>query len=74
MKINTSDHGYNHEIEVEDRQMITSSTALGILRQQLARNIGIERIKGFLIRVGWEMGVNDAKEALKKEYFNQNID
>src|ERR1700748_544571 len=59
MKIHTSDEGYNHEIEVEDRQMVLSSAALGILRQQLARNIGIERIKGFLIRFGWEMGVND---------------
>ena len=67
MKIHTRDEGYNHEIEVEDRQMILSSAALGILRQQLARNIGIERIKGFLIRFGWEMGVNDAKEALKAD-------
>ena len=67
MKIHTRDEGYNHEIEVEDRQMVLSSAALGILRQQLARNIGIERIKGFLIRFGWEMGVNDAKQALKTD-------
>ena len=67
MKIHTRDEGYNHEIEVEDRQMVLSSAALGILRQQLARNIGIKRIKGFLIRFGWEMGVNDAKQALKTD-------
>ena len=60
-------NGYNHEIEVENRQMVFSSTAFGILRQQLARNIGIERIKGFLIRFGWKMGVNDAKQALKAD-------
>ena len=67
MKININDQSYNHEIEVHDRQMITSSTALGILRHQLARNIGVERIKGFLISFGWEMGVNDAKQALKED-------
>ncbi|MCQ6275551.1 XylR N-terminal domain-containing protein [Bacillus sp. V3B] len=63
MKIN--DQSYDHQIEVNDRKMITSSTALGILRHQLARNIGVDRIKGFLIRFGWEMGENDAKQALK---------
>ena len=29
MKIHTRDEGYNHEIEVEDRQMILSSAAFG---------------------------------------------
>ena len=53
--------------KVTDRPMTISTSALGILRQQLARNIGIERIKGFLIRFGWEMGVNDAKQALKTD-------
>src|SRR3954470_5539999 len=67
MKININDQSYNHEIKVHDRQMIISSTALGILRHQLARNIGVERIKGFLIRFGWEMGENDAKQALKTD-------
>ena len=47
--------------------MITSSTALGILRHLLSRNIGMERIKGFLIRVGWEMRENDAQQALKTD-------
>ena len=57
MKIHTRDEGYNHQIEVDDRQMVTFLGCIGILRHQLARNIGIERIKGFLIRFGWEMGV-----------------
>jgi hypothetical protein len=56
MKINIDDRSYNYQMEVNDRKMITSSTALGILRHQLARNIGTARIKGFLIRLGWEMG------------------
>ncbi|MBA4603410.1 XylR N-terminal domain-containing protein [Thermoactinomyces mirandus] len=65
MEIQIKDQRYNPKIEKNHRQMITFSTALGILRQQLARNIGEERIKGFLVRFGWEMGVNDAKQALK---------
>ncbi len=65
MRIEIKDQGYNQEIEVYDRKMTTSSTALGIFRHQLARNIGIDRIKGFLIRFGWEMGENAAKRALE---------
>ena len=59
---NIDDQSYNHQIDVNDRSMITSSTALGILRHQLARNIGTERVKGFLIRFGWKMGENDANK------------
>ena len=67
MKISINDQSYNREIEVHDRQMITSSSAFGILRHQLVRNIGIERIKGFLIQFGWEIGVHDAKQALQQD-------
>ena len=66
MIIHINDEAYNDEMVIEERPMATSSSALGIMRDQLVRNIGIERIKGFLVRFGWEMGVNDAKEALKK--------
>lgn len=66
MIININDEAYNDEMVIDGRPMATSSSALGIMRHQLVRNIGIERIKGFLVRFGWEMGVNDAKEALKK--------
>jgi Activator of aromatic catabolism len=65
LKIEIKDQGYDQQIEVHDRKMATSSTALGILRHLLARNIGIDRIKGFLIRFGWEMGENAAKRALE---------
>ena len=73
MKIHTRDEGYNQQIEVQDRKMILSSTALGILRHQLARNIGIDRIKGFLVRFGWEMGEDAAKRALESRYFIRNF-
>ena len=49
-----------------ERPMATSSSALWIMRDELERNIGTKRIKGFLVRFGWEMGVNDAKQALKQ--------
>lgn len=65
MKIEIKDQNYDQQIEVYDRQITTSSTALGIMRHQLVRNIGIDRIKGFLIRFGWEMGENAAKQALE---------
>ncbi|CAM3836538.1 hypothetical protein GCM10009865_48830 [Aeromicrobium ponti] len=65
MRIQISEKSLSQGISLEDRKIITSSSALGILRQQLVKNIGIERIKGFLFHYGWEMGVNDAKEALE---------
>ena len=66
MIINIHDEAYNDEMVKNERPMATSSSALWIMRDQLVRNIGTKRIKGFLVRVGWEMGANDAKEALKK--------
>ena len=67
MRIDISKESYNYNLDRNNRKIFTSSSAFGILRQQLARNIGIERIKGFLFRFGWEMGVDDAKEALKTD-------
>ncbi|MBS4213894.1 XylR N-terminal domain-containing protein [Neobacillus rhizophilus] len=76
MKIHFSEQNYNRTLPVYDRKIVTSSTAIGILREQLVKNIGIERIKGFLFRFGWELGVNDAKEIMKTdesvEYFIKN--
>lgn len=48
-----------------DRNIITSSSVFGILFDQLKKNIGKKRIKRFLFQYGWEMGVNDGREALK---------
>lgn len=66
MRIHISEESHNpNHVDGNDRKILTSSSAFGILRQQLVRNIGIERIKGFLFHFGWEMGINDAKEAMK---------
>ncbi|RUS43909.1 XylR N-terminal domain-containing protein [Cohnella sp. AR92] len=65
MRIHISEEGLSNEAEREHRRIQTSSSAFGILREQLLENIGIDRIRGFLFHFGWEMGVNDAKEAMQ---------
>ncbi|MFC4802990.1 V4R domain-containing protein [Neobacillus sp. GCM10023253] len=65
MSVRISAENYSQEAVIEDRKIITSASVFGILRQQLAKNIGIKRIKGFLFHYGWEMGVKVAKEALE---------
>ncbi|MBM4760967.1 V4R domain-containing protein [Bacillus sp. B15-48] len=67
MTIQISEESYFENDVANGRKIVTSSSAFGILRQQLVRNIGITRMKDFLFHYGWEMGVNDAKEAKKKE-------
>ncbi|EKN65890.1 PucR family transcriptional regulator [Neobacillus bataviensis LMG 21833] len=71
--MNVSEISHCEEIALDDRRIITSSSAFGILRQQLVKNIGIDRIKGFLFHYGWEMGVNDAKDALKTNLSLQEL-
>ncbi len=65
MRIDISKESYNYNLDRNNGKIFTSSSAFRILRHQLARNIGIERIKGFLFQFGWETGVHDAKEALQ---------
>lgn len=67
MIIHTTGKSYNHDLDIHNRQIITPSSAFGILRKILVSNIGQERLKGFLNRFGWEMGVYDAEQALKEE-------
>lgn len=50
----------------DDRSILSSISAFGTLRKNLNKNIGNERMKGFLIRYGWELGQEDAKKVLKK--------
>jgi PucR family transcriptional regulator, purine catabolism regulatory protein len=50
----------------DDRSILISISAFGTLRKNLIENIGNERMKGFLIRHGWELGQEDAKKVLKK--------
>ena len=50
----------------DDRSVLISISAFGTLRKNLIKNIGNERMKGFLIRYGWELGQEDAKKVLNK--------
>lgn len=52
----------------DDRSILISISAFGTLRRNLIENIGLERMKGFLIRYGWELGQEDAKKAIKKNF------
>jgi PucR family transcriptional regulator, purine catabolism regulatory protein len=67
MCVKIYDESYSQDVVTGDRKLVTSASVFGILRQQLAKNIGIKRIKGFLFHYGWEMGVKAAKEALQTE-------
>lgn len=67
MSVNISEESYSQDVVAGDRKIVTSASVFGILRQQLVKNIGVKRIKGFLFHYGWEMGVNSAKEALQSE-------
>lgn len=49
-----------------ERIVLTSTAVFGTLRKDLTENLGVERMKGFLIRYGWNLGAADAKKALQK--------
>lgn len=48
----------------KSRSMIVATNALGLLRRDLIRDMGFERMKGFLFRYGWNLGRQDAKELM----------
>jgi purine catabolism regulator len=50
-----------------ERMILTSSSVFGTLRKDLIENIGMDRMKGFLIRYGWNLGMNDAKKVLQRD-------
>ncbi|WP_017549741.1 V4R domain-containing protein [Salinicoccus carnicancri] len=49
------------------RKIRTSANSMGILRLQVAKHIGIDRMDSFLFQFGWEMGVADGRELLKSD-------
>lgn len=58
-----SDH--NGTIHMNNERIILlSSSAFGTFRKDLIENIGMDRMKGFLIRYGRDLGVKDAKNVL----------
>jgi len=73
MTVKISEESYSHDHVTADRKIITSASVFGILREQLVKNIGIKRIKGFLFHYGWEMGVKVAKESLRTESSLENL-
>ena len=52
-----------------ERILLTPSSVFGTLRKELIDNIGMERVKGFLLRYGWNLGVYDAERVLANKNF-----
>lgn len=50
----------------QNKKILTTTTAFGLLRKTLIENLGPKRAKGFLLRYGWSLGHSDALEAMKK--------
>lgn len=66
---------YEHDIKLSkdglifsdnSRAVIVPTSSFGILRKDLYENIGKERVKGFLIRYGSDLGRKDGKVILKR--------
>lgn len=53
-----------------ERVVLLSISAIGTLKEDIESNIGKERLKGFLIRHGKELGSNDAHKALTMNFLN----
>lgn len=64
MIINVSGQSERTQPQQKDRIMTIYSSAFGILRNELIKNIGMKRMKGFLLRYGWELGISDAKKEM----------
>jgi sugar diacid utilization regulator/predicted hydrocarbon binding protein len=49
----------------DERYVLLPSSSFGILQSDLIENIGIERVKTFFFRHGWNIGQEDAKVVMK---------
>lgn len=49
----------------DERYILLPSSSFGILQSDLIENIGIERVKTFFFRHGWNIGREDAKVVMK---------
>ncbi|BAQ11914.1 transcriptional regulator, pucr family [Bacillus sp. OxB-1] len=59
----------NGVIELEgERILLTSAAVFGTLRKDLIENLGTERMKGFLLRYGWNLGATDAAKVLAEPH------
>ena len=61
----------NDQLYVNDeRHLLLPSNSFGILQRDLIDNIGIDRMKTFFFKHGWNIGTEDAKEILKDTSMN----
>lgn len=67
MKIKFSNFRTDNEQDRINRKITIPSAAFGLLREDIIKNIGYERMKGFLVRYGWNLGVTDAEEVLQQK-------
>ncbi|WP_026962993.1 XylR N-terminal domain-containing protein [Alicyclobacillus herbarius] len=51
-----------------DRTLTMPISALGALRRELIETLGVDRAKGFLLRVGWHCGASDAMKMRSMEW------
>jgi len=54
---------FNHN---EEQKIATTSATMGLLRKELISNLGMTGAKAFLLKYGWNLGVEYAKEVLQK--------
>ena len=56
----------NEQLYVNDeRHLLIPSSSFGNLQRDLIENIGIDRMKTFFFKHGWNNGTEDAKEIMK---------
>ncbi|MFC2949719.1 XylR N-terminal domain-containing protein [Virgibacillus sediminis] len=55
----------NVQREEDTKDILSTTEAFGLLRRELIDNLGVDRVKGFLLRYGWRLGARDAEEAMK---------
>ncbi|WP_071394662.1 helix-turn-helix domain-containing protein [Bacillus tuaregi] len=48
-----------------ERHLLIPSSSFGVLQRDLIDNIGMERMKSFFFKHGWNLGTDDAKEIMK---------
>jgi sugar diacid utilization regulator len=63
------------KIALEDFQMtITSAEAWGVLRKDLITALGVQRAKRFLLRYGWNCGVQEARMLRKAIQWSDDLE
>lgn len=61
----------HNQDDPQERMVTIPTAAIGMLRHELIKTLGLERTKGFLLRHGWHCGVKDAQKALEMDWDNK---